>query len=216
MLYETLSPFVSWSERDQLMKTMSAEFQINFQKCVIIIDCFEVFTERPTSLMARAQTWSNYKKYNTVKFLIGITPQGSVSKGWGGRVSDIHLTENCGLLKHLLPGDVVADQGFNIQEAASMYCAEVKIPPYTKGKKQLSKLEIDMARRLSHIRIHVERVIGMVRQKYTILQSTLPINMIMCEGDTEVSTIDRVVLLLVLYVIIVSSLYNLIKIYCYT
>ena len=74
-----------------------------------------------------------------------------------------------------------------------MYCAEVKIPPYTKGKKQLSKLEIDMARRLSRIRIHVERVIGMVRQKYTILQSTLPINMITCEGDTEVSNIDKVV-----------------------
>ena len=147
--------------------------------------------------MARAQTWSNYKKHNTVKFLIGITPQGSVvfiSKGWVGRVSDIHLTKNCGLLKHLLPGDVVlADRGFNIQEATSMYCAEVKIPPYTKGKKQLSKLEIDEARRLCRIRIHVEQVIGLVRQKYTILQSTLPINMIMCEGDTEVSTIDKIV-----------------------
>ena len=136
-------------------------------KCVIIIDSFEVFTERPTSLMARAQTWSNYKKHNTVKFLIGITPQGSVafiSKGWGGRVSSIHLIENCGLLKHLLLGDVVlAGWGFNIQEAAGMYCAEVKIPPYTKGKKQLSKLEIDVALRLSRIRIHVERVVGMVR-----------------------------------------------------
>ena len=57
----------------------------------------------------------------------------------------------------------------------------------------MSKLKIDMARRLSHIRIHVELVIGMVRQKYIILQSTLPINMIMCESDAEVSTIDRVV-----------------------
>jgi len=41
--------------------------------------------------MVRAQTWSNYKKHNTVKFLIGVTPQGTIdfiSKGWGGRVSD--------------------------------------------------------------------------------------------------------------------------------
>ena len=56
--------------------------------------------------MARAQTYSNYKHHNTVKFLIGITPQGVISfvlKGWGGRVSDKHLTatENCGLLSHL-------------------------------------------------------------------------------------------------------------------
>ena len=102
--------FVCWPEREHLLKTMPMEFWKNFRKCVIIIDCFEVFIERPTSLMARAQTWSNYKKHNTVKFLIGITPQGSIafiSKGWGGRVSDIHLTENCGLLRNFLPGDVV-------------------------------------------------------------------------------------------------------------
>ena len=66
---------------------------------------------------ARAQT---YKKHNTAKFLIGITPQGSVSfilKGWGGRVSDVHLTENSGLMRHLLPGDVIlADWGFTIEQ----------------------------------------------------------------------------------------------------
>ena len=67
---------------------------------------------------------------------------------WGGRVSDIYITENSGLLHHLLPGDVyvvLADQGFNIQEAAGMYCAEVKLLPFTKGKKQLSQMEIDVA-----------------------------------------------------------------------
>lgn len=74
-----------------------------------------------------------------------------------------------------------------------MFCAEVKIPPFTRGKQQLSKLEVDSARQLAHIRIHVERVIGMVRQKYTILQSTLPINMIMCSTDEKVSTIDKIV-----------------------
>ena len=60
--------------------------------------------------MARAQTWSNYKHHYTVKFLIGIVPQGAISfisKGWGGRVSDVHSKENCGLLEKLLPGDQV-------------------------------------------------------------------------------------------------------------
>ena len=98
------------------------------------------------SLMARAQTWSNYKKHNTVKFLIGVTTQGTIgfiSRRWGGRVSDIYITENSGLLCHLLPGDVVlANRGFNIQEVAGMYCAEVKLPPFTKGKKQLSQMEM--------------------------------------------------------------------------
>jgi len=82
-----------------------------------------------------------------VKFLIGITPQGSVSfisKGWGGRVSDVHLTEQCGLLQNLLPGDVIlADSSLTIQDKAGMFCAEVKIPLFTRGKK-LSKLEVEL------------------------------------------------------------------------
>ena len=56
-----------------------------------------------------------------MKFLIGITPQGSISfisKGWGSRVSDLHLTLHCGLVENLIPGDLLlADRGFNIQEA---------------------------------------------------------------------------------------------------
>lgn len=197
VMYVSLSCLVTWPERDQLMKTMPMEFRKHFKKCVVIIDCFKIFIERPTSQSARAQTWSNYKHHNTVKFLIGITPQGSVafiSQGWGGRTSDVHLTENSGLLQKLLPGDLVlADRGFTIEEAAGLYCAEVKVPPFTRGKKQLSRVEVDAARRLSRVRIHVERVIGSIRQKFTILQSTLPINMLMCEESETVSSIDKIV-----------------------
>ena len=201
VLYVKLSPLIYWPDRDQLLKTMPTCFRKNFRKCAIIIDCFEVFIERPTSLKARAQTWSNYKKHNTCKFLIGITPQGSIafiSKGWGGRVSDVHLTENCGLLSKLLPGDVIlADRGFTIEQAAGVYCAEVKIPPFTKGKKQLSKVEVNTAGQLTQVRIHVERVIGLVRQKFLILQSTLPINMIKTDNSDEkdISAADKIVII---------------------
>ena len=170
----------------------------HFPKCVCIIDCFEIFSERPSDLMARAQTYSHYKHHNTVKFLIGISPQGVisfVSKGWGGRVSDKHLTENCGLLNHILPGDqILADRGFNVQESVGFYCGEILVPPFTRGKKQLSRMEVDKARQLSRVRIHVERVIGLLRNKYTILQSILPINMIMCNG-CENSVIDQIVVI---------------------
>ena len=198
LLYTKLSCLILWPERDSLLKTMPAEFRKHFRRCVIIIDCFELFIQRPASLAARAQTWSNYKHHNTVKYLIGITPQGTIafiSKGWGGRTSDVYLTEHSGLLKNLLPGDVVlADRGFTVQDSARLYCAEVRLPPFTKGKKQLSAIEVDGGRKLSRVRIHVERVIGMVKQKYTILQSTLPTSLLSCDEESSTSAIDKIVL----------------------
>ena len=195
-MYLRLKPIVKWPARDELLLTMPMSFRRSFKSCVIIIDCFEVFIERPTSLKPRAQTWSNYKQQNTVKFLIGIAPQGVISfilKGWGGRVSDVHLTENCGLLNNLLPGDLIlADRGFTIEESAGMYCARVKMPPFTKGKKQLSQMEVETSRQLSSVRIHVERVIGVLRQKYTILEGKIPINMLMTAASGN-STIDKIV-----------------------
>ena len=151
--------------------------------------------QRLTSLKARVQAFSNHKKHNTVKFLIDITPQGSVAfipKGWGGRASDVYITENCRVLQKLLPGDIVlADHGFTVQKAAGLYCTEVHIPPFTKGKAQL-RVEVDTARRLSRIRIHAEPVIGLVRQKYAILQSTLPVNMVSCTDTDGYSIIDKI------------------------
>ena len=61
-------------------KTMPVYFQYAFgKKVTVIIDCLEVFIEEPSNLLARAQTFSNYKHHNTIKILIGITPQGSIS-----------------------------------------------------------------------------------------------------------------------------------------
>ena len=117
-----LDTLIMWPAREQLRKTMPLAFKRNFgDKVAVIIDCFEIFIERLSSLIARAMTWSNYKHHNTLKFLIGITPQGVISficKAWGGRVSDKHVTENSGILRKLLPGDIVlADRGFDIADS---------------------------------------------------------------------------------------------------
>lgn len=108
VMFVQLKPMIKWPDRAVVTRTLPMVFRSHFKKCICIIDCFEVFCERPTGLKARAQTYSQYKHHNTVKFLIGITPQGSISfisKGWGGRVSDLHLTLHLTLLENLIPGD---------------------------------------------------------------------------------------------------------------
>ena len=70
-----LNFLIVWPDRDNLIEAMPTCFKQNYgNRVAVIIDCFEVFINRPTSLIARAITWSNYKNHNTVKFLIGITP----------------------------------------------------------------------------------------------------------------------------------------------
>ncbi len=53
-------------------------------------------------------------------------------------------------------------------------------------------MEVDWSRKLSIVRIHIERVIGVLKQKYTILQNVLPINFI-SNVDNNLSTIDKIV-----------------------
>ena len=197
-----LSPLIKWPDREDLWRTMPQCFQFSFgKKTTVIIDCFEVFIDRPSNLLARAQTFSSNKHHNTIKVLIGITPQGTisfVSKAWGGRTSDKFLTENCGIMEKLLPGDLVmADRGFTIHEFLVCKQAELAIPAFTRGKDQLDPVDVEKTRGIANVRIHVERVIGLLRRKYTILSGTLPIDYLFCNqnGSQEAATpmIDRII-----------------------
>ena len=44
---------------------------------------------------------------------------------------------------------------------------------------------------MAHVRIHVERVIGVLKNRYTILQSRLPLSLIKRKGDEVTATVDK-------------------------
>ena len=69
-----------------------------------------------------------------------------------------------------------------------MALAEIKT---TRGKRQLEKVQVDWSRELSLVRIHVERVIGVLKQKFTILESLLII--LVSDSCDHNSTIDKLV-----------------------
>ena len=109
-------------------------------------------------------------------YLISITPQGTVSfisNGWGGRVSDKHIVENSGYLRHILLGDVIlADRGFDVADIIALRQATLNIPACTRGCDQLPAKDVEDTHKLANVRIHVERVIGSIRQRFQILSAT--------------------------------------------
>lgn len=197
-MHVRLKQLVDWPSREQLQQTMPMAFRKAFGTSVaVIIDCFEIFIERPSSMLPRSQTWSRYKHHNTAKYLIGIAPQGAItfiSKGWGGRTSDKLITESSGMLNHLLPGDtVLADRGFTIGDAVGIHRARLEVPAFTRGKPQLSAWEVEKTRKIANVRIHVERVIGLLRRKYKILSSTIPIDLLAVQSEDTLTQLDKIV-----------------------
>ena len=77
-----------------------------------------------------------------------------------------------------MPGDcILADRGFLIEEELNTVGAYLKIPKFTKGKSQLPAKDVDESRKLSNVRIHIERVIGQLK-KFRLLQNTVPISQV--------------------------------------
>ena len=89
-------------------------------------------------------------------------------------MSDKHLMEQCAILNNSLPGDIVlADRGFDITESVGVMQAKLHIPTFTKGKDQLSAIEVKEMRTIANVSIDMKRVIGNVQQKCSILHFLL-------------------------------------------
>ena len=147
MMFISLQFLIMWPSQETVRRNMPSIFKHLFPSTRCVIDCSEIFIERLYSYKARAATYSNYKKHNTIKFLIGITPNGAVSflsRCWGGRATDKHITHKCGFLGKLEHGDVIlADRGFDIADDLGVYGARLEIPSFMNGRKQLSLEEVE-------------------------------------------------------------------------
>ena len=169
-----LSECIVWLPRESIRRTLPSSFSDTYPKTTCIIDCTEVYIQRPFSLKARNQTYSSYKSHNTAKFLIAIAPNGYImfiSKAYGGRASDNFITKSCGFLNYLLPGDeVMADRGFTISEELCARQVKLNIPAFMKGRTQLSAQETIESRRIASVRIHVERAINRLKCYRLLIQ----------------------------------------------
>ena len=124
-------------------------------KCRVILDCTDVFTERPKSLNCQAATCSDYKYHNTIKSLVGYSPTCFITflnSCYGCRASDNFIPKDSGFY-NLLERDhvVMADCGFWIQEDLLLHYCNLLVPPGAWTKSQMTK---KMYRRQKKLQIY--------------------------------------------------------------
>ena len=152
-------------------------FKNSYPNLRCTIDCTEFFIERPRELSLQALTWSDYKKHNTAKVMIGISPS-FVSKVWGGRASDRHITLNSGFIDLIDHGDqIMADRGFLVKEEIIIKRATLIIPPAAQGAEQMSSVNVKATKEIANLMIHVERTIQRLKT-FRILKYTLPVTLL--------------------------------------
>lgn len=175
-LYHILKQLPIWPSAKFVKENMPACFRDHYPTTRVILDCTEIFIQIPSSFQAQSETYSSYKSHNTAKGLIGITPNGFVSfisSLYGGHISDKKITELWGIIDLLEPGDMVmADRGFDIQHILAAKNVTLNIPPFMRGKAQLSLEEEFETRTIASVRIHVERAIERIKN-YRILQGVV-------------------------------------------
>ena len=162
-----------------------------------------VRVEKPSLPRLQQATFSNYKNTNTYKALVGISPSGVityVSNLYAGSISDKELTRCSGILDLLEHGDsVMADHGFGIQDDLTLRGVRLNIPPFLKGKSQLTESELVETRQITSIRAHVECAMERIKN-FHIFDRTLPSSMSSIANQTFLCVQYCVTLFSILYI----------------
>ena len=100
MLACELDPLIHWPDIDALYDGYPDCFK-NWPNVISIVDCFEIPTEKPSLTEFNNKTFSHYKNRPTIKFLISITPGGTIlyhSDPAGGNMTDDDIFKKFGII----------------------------------------------------------------------------------------------------------------------
>lgn len=163
-----LQNFIFFPTKQQIKRLLPIPFRYRFSNVQYIIDCFEVEINKPSNPLHQSHTWSDYKKCNTIKFLVSSTPSGFInfiSKGFGGRITDKEIISASGFLDHLEDCCIMADRGFkHIAPLLYRKHCELIRPPSVEENVPLNAGQVKEAKRIASLRIHIERVIKRIRE----------------------------------------------------
>ena len=171
---------VFWPSKEQILASKPQRYR-HMPNLVSIIDCSEIFIERPKNMDIQFQTWSDYKHHNTVKYLVSVAPNSAItyiSPLYCGRISDKALTIDCGFLDLLDPySEIMADKGFPIQKECDARRIYLTVPAGRRGAAQMSARELQRSKKVANLRILVEQVIRRMKT-FRIIRYEMPISLL--------------------------------------
>lgn len=89
-----------------------------------------------------------------------------------------------GFLNNLREGDwVLADKGFLVEKEVEEKAATLILPSFIKEGNQLHPTQVEASRYIASIRVHVERVISVLRQKYNICSDIAQMSCVSKQND---------------------------------
>lgn len=166
LLYKKFKTLNVFPERETDRSKIPKVFW-KFKNIRVVIDGFEVRTQKPQDYREQGNTYSDYKASATHKFLVGMHIRGGVcflSDAFEGAISDKALFKESGIIQSLREGDLIlADRGFNILEICNEIGCMVVTPPFLDGRKQFTKEEVYLTKPVASARVHVERIIGRIK-----------------------------------------------------
>ena len=118
-----------------------------------------------------------------MKKLIFCTKSGSISyisQACAGSCTDRFIAENTNVAAKFTPDfKVLYDKEFKDQDRHIFLHKQVKcvLPPFVRSKRQFTCSEVYQGKRIARARIHVERVIGRLKE-FRQLQNTLPLTIV--------------------------------------
>jgi len=146
ILRSAIDASIYWPTIEENRNNMPSCFY-KYKDTRVVLDCTQISVQAPSCLKCRIRSYSHYKSTHTLKYLIGITPAGTVSyvsPAYGGRTSDKTIFNDCGIINKLEPyhDAVMVDKGFHIEKQTMEAGIKLIRPPFLRSKGKLTKQQV--------------------------------------------------------------------------
>lgn len=161
ILSSVLNCAIKFPDGKEVEQNMPICFK-GFENVRLVLDCTEIFIQKPKCLCCRIKFYSQYKSNTTVKFMTGVSPGGIityVSEPYGGRASDKTIFEQSDIILKLdsHKDAIMVDKGFLIDDICETFKIKLIRPPFLKKQSQLTAEQAILNSKIAAARVHIER-----------------------------------------------------------